>query len=55
MSGRRYSFVRRRSLAKPIGTLRGAPLIKNLSNDDQSVLMTARLIQGWGWSDKARP
>ena len=28
-------------------------LITNLSADDQSVLMIARLIQAWGWSDEA--
>jgi Flp pilus assembly protein TadD len=28
-------------------------LTADLSADDQSVLMTARLIQGWGWSDEA--
>jgi Flp pilus assembly protein TadD len=28
-------------------------LITNLSADDQNVLMIARLIQAWGWSDEA--
>lgn len=28
-------------------------LVTNLSADDQSVLMIARLIQAWGWSDEA--
>ena len=57
---RGLDFVRRAMLirvqketGKSDWNIAWSALAKDLSADNQSVLMAARLIQGWGWSDNA--